>query len=65
LDDDSAGFSGAFVIAATLMHGRFTLVELTHDVVHDPGIKALMEKIRHVPAGDPERSRFHCVETRS
>src|SRR5712671_1218835 len=53
-DVDSAGFSGAFVIAATLMHGRFTLAELTHDVVHDPRIKALMEKIRHVPAGDPE-----------
>jgi len=44
-DDDSAGFSGAFVIAATLMHGRFTLVELTHESC-TPGIKALMEKIR-------------------
>ena len=53
-DDDSAGFSGAFVIAATLMHGRFTLTELSHDVVHEPSLKALMEKIRHVPAGDPE-----------
>jgi 2-methylcitrate dehydratase PrpD len=60
-DDDSAGFSGAFVIAATLMNGRFTLAELSHDVVHDPRIKALMEKIRHVPAGDPEtiRVRLH------
>jgi 2-methylcitrate dehydratase PrpD len=54
IDDDSAGFSGAFVIAATLVHGRFTLAELTHGVVHDPGIAALMEKIHHVPAQDPE-----------
>src|SRR5262245_31491548 len=53
-DDDSAGFSGAFVIAATLVHGRFTLDELTDEVVHDPRVTALMKKIEHVPASEPE-----------
>jgi hypothetical protein len=53
-DDESAGFSGAFVIAATLVHGRFTLDELTDEVVHDPRVTALMKKIQHAPAGDPE-----------
>jgi 2-methylcitrate dehydratase PrpD len=53
-DDESAGFSGAFLIAATLVHGRFTLDELTDEVVHDPRVTALIQKIQHVPAGDPE-----------
>lgn len=53
-DEESAGFSGAFLIAATLVHGRFTLDELTDAVVHDPRVKALMGRIRHRPAGEPE-----------
>src|SRR5262249_28185378 len=53
-DDESAGFSGAFLIAAPLVPGRYTLDELTDEVVHDPRVKALLQKIRHVPAGDPE-----------
>jgi 2-methylcitrate dehydratase PrpD len=53
-DGDSAGFSGAFVIAAALMRGRFTLAELTDEALHDSRIKALMRKIRHVPACEPE-----------
>ena len=53
-DDESAGFSGAFLIAATMVYGRFTLEELTDEAVHDPRVKALMKKIHHVPAGEPE-----------
>ena len=53
-DDESAGFSGAFLIAATLVHGRFTLDQLTDEVVHDPRVTALMTKIRHAPAGENE-----------
>ena len=33
-DDESAGFSGAFLIAAILIHGDFTLDQLTDEVVH-------------------------------
>jgi len=53
-DDESAGFSGAFLIAATLVHGRFTLDELSDEVVHDPRITVLMKRIQHVPAAEPE-----------
>ena len=34
-DEDSAGFSGAFLIAVTLIHGVFTLDQLTDEAVHD------------------------------
>jgi 2-methylcitrate dehydratase PrpD len=53
-DEESAGFSGAFLVAATLIHGAFTLAQINDAVVCDPRIKALMQRIRHVPAGEPE-----------
>ncbi len=53
-DDESAGFSGAFLIAATILHGAFTLDQLADEVVHDPRVGALIKRIRHVPAGDKE-----------
>jgi 2-methylcitrate dehydratase PrpD len=49
-DEEGAGFSGAFLIAATLIHGVFTLDQLSDRVVHDPCVTALMKRIRHVPA---------------
>ena len=53
-DDESAGFSGAYLLAATLVHGEFTLDQISDDAIHDPRITALMQRIRHVPAGEPE-----------
>jgi 2-methylcitrate dehydratase PrpD len=53
-DEESAGFSGAFLIAATLIHGAFTLDQLSDQVVHDPRVTALMQRIRQVPAAEPE-----------
>jgi 2-methylcitrate dehydratase PrpD len=53
-DEESAGFSGAFLIAATLVHKCFTLDQLTDDTAHDPYVKALMTRIRHTPAGAQE-----------
>jgi 2-methylcitrate dehydratase PrpD len=53
-DEESAGFSGAFLIAATLIHGTFTLDQLSDEVVHDPRVTALMKRIRHVPARESE-----------
>ncbi len=38
----------------TLIHGTFTLDQLTAEAVHDPRVNALMRRIRHVPAGDTE-----------
>ncbi len=42
-DEESAGFSGAFLIAATLIHGAFTLDQLSDEVVRDPRVTALDE----------------------
>jgi 2-methylcitrate dehydratase PrpD len=53
-DEESAGFSGAFLIAATLVHGTFTLDQLTEETTRDPRVTGLMDRIRHVPAGKPE-----------
>jgi 2-methylcitrate dehydratase PrpD len=53
-DEESAGFSGAFLIAATLVHGAFTLDQLSEEVVRDPRVKSLMRRIRHVPAAGSE-----------
>jgi 2-methylcitrate dehydratase PrpD len=53
-DEESAGFSGAFLIAATLIHGSFTLDQLTDEAVRDPRVTTLMKRIRHVPGAEPE-----------
>jgi 2-methylcitrate dehydratase PrpD len=53
-DAESAGFSGAFLIAATLVHGDFGLDQLTEATLRDPRVVALMDRVRHVPAGQPE-----------
>ena len=52
-DEESAGFSGAFLVAATPIHGAFH-ARPDHDaVVRDPRQSA-HARIRHVPAGEPE-----------
>jgi 2-methylcitrate dehydratase PrpD len=53
-DEESAGFSAAFLIAATLVHGAFGLDQLSEQVVHDPRVRDLMQRVRHVPAAAPE-----------
>src|SRR5262249_44309229 len=53
-DEESAGFSGAFLIAATLVHGAFTLDQLADEALHDPRIKALTKCIRPAPAREKE-----------
>jgi 2-methylcitrate dehydratase PrpD len=53
-DEESAGFSGAFLIAATLIHRALTLDQLSDDVVRDPRVTSLMKRIRHVPAAESE-----------
>ncbi len=53
-DAENAGFSGAFLIAATLIHGALTLDQVSDHGVHDPRVRSLMRRIRHVPAGEPE-----------
>jgi 2-methylcitrate dehydratase PrpD len=54
LDDESAGFSGAFLLAVSIIRGSFTLDELGDDAINDERVKALMKRIRHVPGGKSE-----------
>src|SRR5207248_7457444 len=51
-DELAAGFSGAFLLAASFVHGAFGLDQLTEETVRDPGVQALMKRIRHAPAGE-------------
>jgi 2-methylcitrate dehydratase PrpD len=54
-DEETAGFSGAYAIAASLVNGKLTLDEMTEKMVHDTRVKALMKKIRHVPQKTDEK----------
>jgi 2-methylcitrate dehydratase PrpD len=49
-DEESAGFSGAYVLATTLVHGALTLDQITDKAVHEPKVRALMAKTKHVPS---------------
>src|SRR5262249_44681054 len=48
-DEEEAGFSGAFVLAATLVRGAFTLKEVARETIDDHLIRRLMKRIRHSP----------------
>jgi 2-methylcitrate dehydratase PrpD len=64
-DEESAGFSGAFLIAATLLHGEFTLDQLRDETVHDPRVQALMKKMRPLDAGPDETITVHLGNGRA
>lgn len=49
-DEEAAGFSGAFIVAATLIHGAFGLRQCGEEVLDDPRVRALMKRIKHVPS---------------
>lgn len=44
-----AGFSGRFLLAATLVHGRFDLDLLQDDCVYDRRVRSLMARVKHDP----------------
>ena len=47
-----------FILATALLDGRVTLEQFTEEKIHDPGMRAIMEKIKHRPnerqPGQPE-----------
>lgn len=53
-DEESAGFSSAFLLASALLHGKFGLDQVSDEAVHDPRIVALMDRVKEVKAGEPE-----------
>jgi 2-methylcitrate dehydratase PrpD len=46
-DAMEAGFSGRYILAASLLHGRFDLDLVTDEAVGDPGVRRLMGRIVH------------------
>ena len=49
-DEDSAGFCGAFLVAAALVHGKVGLEQVSDEAVAEPAIRAMMQRIRHTPS---------------
>ncbi len=58
-DQIEAGFSTPYLIAVTLTDGAFGLRQLDDDRVHDPAVRALMERITN----DPEAPDGRVVVT--
>lgn len=53
-DEESAGFSGAFLLAASLVHGAFSLDQLTRETIRDERVQRLMKRVKHVAAAEKE-----------
>jgi 2-methylcitrate dehydratase PrpD len=49
-DVDAAGFSAAFMLAVALIFGTFGLDQLCQETIDDPRVRALMKRVKHVPA---------------
>lgn len=56
-DEDSAGYSGAFVIAATLMHGDIWINQVTDEAISDPRIASIMSRVSHRPSSERDLDR--------
>jgi 2-methylcitrate dehydratase PrpD len=54
-DENEAPFSSAYLMAATLIHGDFFVDQVSGDAMHDPKVRAMMKRIKHVPAPVPGR----------
>jgi 2-methylcitrate dehydratase PrpD len=67
--DYDAKFSLPFVVAASLVRGRFSLAELQDDALRDPEILALAERVRYEPDPDSAFPAYYSgevvVETRA
>lgn len=49
-DEDAAGYSGAFAIAAAIVFGEVWIDQISDETVADPRIKALISRVRHRPS---------------
>ncbi len=47
-DEDAAGYSGAYVVAAALVRGDVWIDEIAAPTLDDPAVRGLMERVRHV-----------------
>ena len=49
-DVDAAGFSAAFMLAVALIFGTYGLDQIGEETIDDPRVRALMKRVKHVPA---------------
>ena len=48
-DEDEAGFSGAFLFAAAIVHRSLGLDQISQATIQDPRVVALMQRFKYVP----------------
>lgn len=49
VDEDGAGFSGAFLLAAAVVNRALGLEQISEARLHDPRVAALMQRFSHLP----------------
>ena len=49
-DEDAAGYSGAFVIAAAIVHGDVWIDQVSEEAIRQPAILDLMARVSHRPS---------------
>jgi 2-methylcitrate dehydratase PrpD len=63
-DADAVGFSGPYLVAAALVHGKVGLDEVDDKNVHDQAVRALMQRIRHRKQTSDETVTIALVDGR-
>ncbi|HWG03534.1 MAG TPA: MmgE/PrpD family protein, partial [Beijerinckiaceae bacterium] len=64
-DADAVGFSGPYLVAAALVHGKVGLDEVEAEAVHDARVRALMPRIHHRPQKENEMVTIRLADGRS
>jgi 2-methylcitrate dehydratase PrpD len=63
-DADAVGFSGPYLVAAAIVHGKVGLDEVEAEAVHDPRVRALMPRIDHRPQKEDETVTIRLADGR-
>lgn len=63
-DADAVGFSGPYLVAAAVVHGKLGLDEVAQENVNDPTVRALMTRICHQPQTEDEKVTIRLADGR-
>ena len=64
-DADAVGFSGPYLVAAALVHGKVGLDEVEAEAVQAPPLRSLMKRIRHRPQKEDETVTIRLSDGRA
>ncbi len=64
-DVEAAGFSAAFMLAVALIFGAYGLDQLCEETIDDPRVRALMKRVKHVPANGAGKVTVRLSDGRS